>query len=444
VLAVGAQAYSSHAVEPPDTIDPEASCATDECHTGFADYDELHWAELGGVGECQKCHAPEGDLHEFTVEDPPGLCVECHEEIGELIQSSPTVHDPAEDCTDCHDPHGGTSEALLLEVEDEDDLKPLCFQCHDEELIAEEYTHGPAEQGECNLCHDPHASSNNTLLLAEGLELCGDCHEEVAESIQESEFVHDPAEDSCTDCHNPHSGPYPMMLSAEKRQLCNECHDDVVAEAEAAAVDHGAVLTEDECVNCHTPHASNNPGNLKKPQRDLCLGCHDKPIESGDSMLTDMQAWLTNNTVWHEPIRENECSGCHQPHGGAIYNLLVESFPPRFYASFDLELYNLCFSSCHDDAAVTVQLTRTFTGFRDGNRNLHFLHVNKARRGRTCRACHELHASPNPVQIREKVPYGKWMMPLNFEKTETGGSCHPGCHKTAVYDRNALDVSERK
>jgi predicted CXXCH cytochrome family protein len=290
------------------------------------------------------------------------------------------------------------------------------------------------------MCHDPHASSISPLLLAEGLELCGECHEEIAEEMEEAASVHDPAEESCTDCHNPHSGPYDKMLSAEKRAVCDECHDDVVEVAESSEVDHAPTTTGEECVNCHSPHAGAE-GNLKQTQTDLCLSCHDEPVESGEDTLIDMKKWLTQNKEWHEPVRENNCTGCHQPHGSANFRLLQEPFPPKFYVSFSVETYALCLS-CHDESMLTTRWTRTLTGFRNGNRNLHFLHVNKAKRGRTCRACHEVHSSPYPLHIREKVRYGKWMMPINFKQNETGASCHPGCHKLASYDREAENDPE--
>jgi hypothetical protein len=34
-------------------------------------------------------------------------------------------------------------------------------------------------------------------------------------------------------------------------------------------------------------------------------------------------------------------------------------------------------------------------------------------------------------------------MPIHFEKTETGGSCHPGCHSIEHYDRDADDHSDK-
>jgi predicted CXXCH cytochrome family protein len=367
---------------------------TGECHAQVGEYRHLHWPDQAGVGECRKCHVPDGDLHGFSVDEAPELCLECHEAISERMESADTVHDPAEDCLDCHTPHGGEVEAMLREVSGED-LRPLCFECHDEkDVLGGKVTHGPVEDGACNDCHDPHASPNASLLLATGTDLCG------------------------------------------------ECHDDIVEIAETSTVDHAPTTTEDECLSCHSPHASDNASILLKPQRELCTDCHDEPLQSGDSLLVDMKRWLSRNENWHEPIRKNECAGCHQPHGSENFRLLVEPFPESFYADFDVDIYGLCFS-CHEERIVTTQRSRTATDFRDGDRNLHYLHVNKARRGRTCRACHEMHASRHPMQIRESVPYGKWLMPLNYEKHETGGSCLPGCHKAQAYGRGAGNLRER-
>ena len=83
------------------------------------------------------------------------------------------------------------------------------------------------------------------------------------------------------------------------------------------------------------------------------------------------------------------------------------------------------------------------TGFsqqtEDGLLNLHYLHVNKQDKGRTCRACHEVHASKRPAHIRESVPFGKnnWPLEINFTQHKDGGSCAPGCHKAQEYHRPA-------
>jgi predicted CXXCH cytochrome family protein len=270
--------------------------------------------------------------------------------------------------------------------------------------------------------------------LAAGAELCGECHEEIALALAEAEYVHSPAEDDCTDCHGPHSGPFPKMLQAEKGALCDECHDDVVASVQQSTVQHSPATTDGECLNCHDPHAANSEPMLKAPQRALCLGCHDRPQKAGERSVTNIAAWLDQNGVWHRPIRQQGCSGCHQPHGGEHARLLKAPFPDGFYAPFDPKAYGLCFT-CHDKRLATTKRTRSASNFRDGDRNLHFVHVNKRERGRTCRACHEVHASSRPRQIRESVPYGRWLMPIAFEKSETGGACAPGCHERAVYTR---------
>src|SRR5581483_6636667 len=64
------------------------------------------------------------------------------------------------------------------------------------------------------------------------------------------------------------------------------------------------------------------------------------------------------------------------------------------------------------------------------------VHVNKQDRGRSCYACHNTHASSHDLHVRDSVPYGNWQMPINFNKTQSGGSCAPGCHKELHYDRD--------
>jgi hypothetical protein len=89
---------------------------------------------------------------------------------------------------------------------------------------------------------------------------------------------------------------------------------------------------------------------------------------------------------------------------------------------------------CHLSKVFTTEKTTTLTDFRDGDRNLHFIHVNKKTKGRTCRACHRTHASDRPMHMADKVPFGGWEIPINFKSLPKGGSCAPGCHKPRSYD----------
>jgi len=109
-------------------------------------------------------------------------------------------------------------------------------------------------------------------------------------------------------------------------------------------------------------------------------------------------------------------------------------YPETFYAPFKLDDYALCFT-CHDKQLVLQPKTTGLTRSRNGDDNLHFVHVNRPDKGRSCRACHATHASTHEAHVRDSVPYGKWELPINFTPTATGGSCAPGCHKEAPYDR---------
>jgi predicted CXXCH cytochrome family protein len=179
----------------------------------------------------------------------------------------------------------------------------------------------------------------------------------------------------------------------------------------------------------------------------MCLACHDREgMKSADGRpLTNMKAWLAQNADHHGPVQAGDCSSCHRPHGGDDFRLLTGRYPPTFYAPFDEKEYGLCLS-CHNDAAFTTADTTALTSFRDGSRNLHFLHVNAGARGRTCRACHEVHASRQEHHLREGVPFGSmgWVLRLNYVKTPDGGSCSKTCHDTQVYQRRAPGLASAR
>ena len=111
-----------------------------------------------------------------------------------------------------------------------------------------------------------------------------------------------------------------------------------------------------------------------------------------------------------------------------------------FYAPFDLGIYDLCFQ-CHIKEMVTVKEGKGLTRFKNGDLNLHYVHVHQEK-GRTCRACHEVHASTNPFHIRTSVPFGTggWSYEIKFEKTPTGGTCASGCHVPRSYNRSPGDT----
>ena len=149
-----------------------------------------------------------------------------------------------------------------------------------------------------------------------------------------------------------------------------------------------------------------------------------------------MATLLKGNPRHHGPIRDGQCTPCHIAHASQYFARLIKDYPKSFYVSFDTKAYALCFE-CHVEKLVTDEQGIGATGFRDKERNLHFVHVNKEIRGRSCRACHEVHASSRPFHIRETTPFGShgWKIEINHTALPTGGMCSPGCHEARAYDR---------
>jgi len=410
-----------------------ASCITAKCHTGLNKVKYVH----GPVGEgaCNKCHG-ESPKHikdpkknKFKpIEDVSKACYSCHEKF----KAKKFTHDPVADgeCTACHNPHGSNYKFQMISRGGD-----VCFECHDDEIIKNKWVHGPAAVGGCVACHEPHVSDYKANLRLKGSELCFMCHTDKAESIHKAAFVHKPVSEDCTGCHNPHSAAKEFMLKAESPDLCLGCHKDKKEQISKVKVKHGALEKDKSCLNCHDAHMSQIAKNLLMEPMDLCLSCHNREYkrEKGKS-VSNMAKWLEENKDHHGPIKQKDCSGCHDPHGSDSFRILRNDYPPTFYKPFAVENYNLCFG-CHEKSIALNPRTNKLTNFRNGMDNLHFLHVNKAVKGRTCRACHETHASNFPKHIRESVPFGTWDLPVNFEKTDNGGSCMPGCHKVKEYNR---------
>jgi predicted CXXCH cytochrome family protein len=286
----------------------------------------------------------------------------------------------------------------------------VCLACHKDQS-AKKHVHGPVAAGACVLCHEPHSAWQAKLLVEKPDKLCVSCHTEMIPKPDKARHVHPPAQDNCTACHDAHTSNFKAQVRNDVPQLCMSCHKEMESKLASAAIVHGAVKEPGGCSTCHTPHFSQLPKLQKESQPSVCLSCHDKPIKTADgTMLTNMAALLKENPQHHGPIREGDCTACHEPHAGQRFRLLAADYPPQFYANFKLDQYALCFK-CHIPDMVLKKQGAGLTRFRKGDLNLHWLHVNQEK-GRTCRACHEVHASRRPFHIRESVPFGSkgWML----------------------------------
>ena len=179
-----------------------------QCHDEiYRDFKTATHARLQAKGTnainmgCEACHGP-GSLHAesggdkpIPVNYKPGTlrvlpapqrqaivhprptsenCFECHADIRGKF-ALPQHHQVPEhriNCSDCHDPHKGSAvkggTALLAENEN-------CLRCHASQRGPFVFEHEAMRNG-CTVCHDPHGSINQKMLVARNHNLCINCH----------------------------------------------------------------------------------------------------------------------------------------------------------------------------------------------------------------------------------------------------------------------------
>lgn len=285
------------------------------------------------------------------------------------------------------------------------------------------YVHKPVRDGECLSCHKPSGQKHPRVKKgAFGLTdngksgLCNECHERK----DTMKFIHGPIKTGdCLACHDIHQSNNKKQLKApnEGGKLCYMCHEKGKFDRKYPH----PPIAEGKCTGCHDPHQSNVKYMLKGDGMQLCLLCHAKGMFTGKSI--------------HKPVAQGDCTACHSIHGTQYPRLLKQYYADELYMPYDKRNFALCFL-CHNNQLADDLRTDTQTNLRNGMFNIHFIHINKKEKGRSCKVCHDPHAAAQPRLIAEKIPgFGAWRIPILFTKTDTGGTCVVGCHKPKSYDR---------
>ncbi len=365
----------------------DRDCSAAGCHDGFARAARQHRPVADAM--CGACHREtDPDLHRFELRaSPPRLCESCHDIVGPAVSAAV----PA---------------GLALD---------------------------------CLLCHDPHASNRPALLSEDTQLLCAQCHDEAESWFEPDRVPHGDVEVSrdCAICHDPHGVPHGLNLKAPMPSLCLDCHEEIREMEEAADLEHKAGTLGHLCANCHDPHTAKLEYLLRDEPKVLCLQCHDKEISTDGRTVANLAEILAERPRQHGSIRAGNCAGCHsEVHGGSHRRRLRKTFSDAFYVKYDATQFGLCFM-CHEEHLTSDATTTAFTDFRNGDRNLHFVHVHREKKGRNCTACHDVHASKQAALVADSIPFGPggWRIPIRFKKTATGGSCETGCHRPQRYDR---------
>lgn len=260
---------------------------------------------------------------------------------------------------------------------------------------------------------------------------CTDCHSDLVEFDR----MHYPAEDACDNCHESTGASHPsddslgFRLMDQVPVLCFYCHEESMQKA----VSHHPYAKGD-CLACHNPHGSAESFLFPMADPDLCLSCHNRAYRTDSTETLNIRHLVRGRMTAHSAIEGGGCLSCHLSHGSELRVLLAASYPEEDYLPALTENFELCFL-CHDTDLLDAEETEYATGFRNGSRNLHRLHI-QGNKGRNCRMCHNIHGSPLAFMVEERVSFGNWEMRMNFIPEEEGGSCFPGCHGKESYRRN--------
>jgi len=418
-------------------INQKFACISQGCHDTFGDKKFKHGPFKDKA--CLECHNPHGTtFKKFLQKGRAALCFTCHSESEGMTRDAKVIHFPVKqgECTICHEPHQSN---LAYHLKGET-IAGLCNNCHSKSMVKYKFMHEPFESGDCNACHSPHVSEFKGLLYEGGSPLCLNCHKEREEEFKRK-YVHEPVKKSCIICHDQHGseteahlrtpvdkdGKY-IKYEQPLKESCLLCHrkldPEVAQQIEHAKVTHKPVV-EGKCTICHTPHSTNFKKQLNTSMQDACFKCHEP-----------LKKLIHESKFQHGPVRTDDCGQCHLVHGSDHKKLLRANFTENFTENFDVAHYELCFN-CHNSKVYTNPKS-VETGFRNGTNNLHFLHVNREKDGRTCMTCHDIHASNQPKHIRTSIPYKKkFTITLDYTNTKTGGGCVVGCHNPKKYDRES-------
>ncbi|MDJ0788573.1 MAG: cytochrome c3 family protein [Myxococcota bacterium] len=242
--------------------------------------------------ECSACHSP------FDAAAEPGLCIECHEDVGRDVELregfhglSPTARTAP--CRSCHSDHQGRDADIV-------GLNPALFD-HD---FTDYPLHGAHESVPCASCHEPDEKHRDAPSDCVGCHRdddphkerlgtdCQSCHTE--QRWDEARFDHDetdfPLEGAHADtrCGSCHAGERYEDTASD----CVSCHgiDDVHKGSFGESCDtcHGVVdwkrhlfdhdrdtdfalvgrHIEARCESCHTGHL------YEQELGTTCISCH--------------------------------------------------------------------------------------------------------------------------------------------------------------------------
>jgi predicted CXXCH cytochrome family protein len=210
-------------------------------------------------------------------------CADCHTNIARMFPASPHARFYRDDpkragetgCESCHgagSKHvaggGGRGKFIINPGKD----PSVCYECHLETHAELNLPyHHPVLEGRMNCvqCHDPHGhdifKQSGGLAMARRNETCAPCHRDQSRPFA---FQHEAMWEGCTVCHTPHGSINQKLLIQRDNNLCLRCHSQVQDGPGSLAIgkfDHSSFIRGRTCwsAGCHPAvHGSNINGKL--------------------------------------------------------------------------------------------------------------------------------------------------------------------------------------
>jgi predicted CXXCH cytochrome family protein len=179
----------------------------------------------------------------------------------------------------------------------------------------------------CEACHGPgslHVQSGGkagtAINASKSPEACFQCH---LDKRGEFSLPHThpvlAGKVSCVDCHDVHRGEARSggTALAAQTQTCLKCH---TAQAGPFIYPHFAIR-EEGCTGCHNPHGTVNDKMLVARDANLCLRCHLAELTPGFN-LGGFKAGATHANAIGSRLSEGTCwsAGCHEDVHGTNVN----------------------------------------------------------------------------------------------------------------------------
>ncbi len=264
-----------------------------------------------------------------AAKDISALCIGCHKGVS-AYSSKAVVHRPVKEgqCTLCHNPHASKHPGLL-----KGEGSALCYGCHERKNFTGGVSvHKPVSDGNCGACHNSHSTDAKGLLKKPGAETCYTCHP--AEDFKSKKHVHpEVRKGNCTLCHNPHTSGSEGLLAEGRAALCAKCHKTVDARTH-----WGYDVSGSDCFSCHSPHSSDRPALIKatlhKPfEEKKCSACHIRGAKDVPESIVSTCASCHKETLagfnkiyshLTSGAGTKSCSSCHAPHASDGKKLLKD------------------------------------------------------------------------------------------------------------------------